>query len=789
MLVSNFDSLYDNCPKAENFNWSEFVKRYSRHVEAATKTSVPAISPAEWPPGAQRKKSDVIRIHFAALDLDGVSEDTVSHICEILEPYSFLIYTTWSHGEVLSKTGKWHLRIFAPFNRPVNASEWKDFWPKLNSFVGGYLDQACKDPGRIYLIPSAPVGSEGTIILSQEKAPLDVDLILESPKKSAGISVDAQEALKGLAKSLRGGKSEHQRNLGVVLQKVLKGEVFAEPGNRDGTLFKLAGAIAYYCPNADAKALAAPFEASLKRMQQQHQDAPTMDQVIEKIARHQEGALQELAAFEEEAQGAMRQRIRNAFAGERNEAYTEKELDQFAAEANCLRGDFRKRWIVQHGLSFYVFKDGAYQRPVGFNELQNTVFTDLAPAVSAGVDLFRETKRGKRTIMPEKEMMLEYGTTAKGAIASLSALKSHYDWKTQIFEEAVSPLRPLVPEYIERVDQYFRAIGGAEAEKLLNWVAVVTKLDEPCAALFLHGVSGAGKTLMADGLCRLWVKEEPTALEDQFESFNEELARCPLVLGDERLPCVIKRDGGTADLRSFIQARHRTLKRKFKSPVSMVGSTRLIIAANNRNVFGTKETLTNEDIEAIKDRILYIYASHEARDFLKSLTVRQVENFVKEDEIARHALWLRDNREVIRDGRFLVSGCDSTFHHALTTGTGIRSAICHWLTSYLQEPSTMDNASELLVRIEDGQLLVTARALVSHWGMYETNARAPTSATVSCALSGLSSGKKQLKNQNGIPTNYWKIRTEYLLSWNAENEYATSEEVLGALGLNQREAA
>jgi hypothetical protein len=228
-------------------------------------------------------------------------------------------------------------------------------------------------------------------------------------------------------------------------------------------------------------------------------------------------------------------------------------------------------------------------------------------------------------------------------------------------------------------------------------------------------------------------------------------------------------------------ARSQPLRRKYKGPAEIVGSARLIMTANNMNLLGNSEYLSSEDVGALQNRILYIYSDKNSEDFLNSLSHDEREDFVKGDILAKHALWLRDNRKVEIGPRLLVPGNTSRFYNSLATATGIRSALCDWLTSYLQEPNLIDNTGKLLVRIDSGELFVNSKVLNQNWGTYETNTKPPTAAMISAGLSGLSNGKRQLPAQNNKPTNYWRIRTDLLLSWNMENDHATDQEIIEAL--------
>src|SRR3970282_1038333 len=95
------------------------------------------------------------------------------------------------------------------------------------------------------------------------------------------------------------------------------------------------------------------------------------------------------------------------------------------------------------------------------------------------------------------------------------------------------------------------------------------------------------------------------------------------------------------------------------------------------------------------------------------------------NRIAKHALWLAENRVVQSGRRFLVEGSDSSLHRTLTTSSGLRSAVCNWLVSYLLSPKNVDSTKKLLVRRHEGMLLVTSRGVSTGWNTYPTNEPSP----------------------------------------------------------------
>jgi hypothetical protein len=781
LVVSHFNHVATTLPTVEEIAWDAFTEKFKQHLELPSKELAPVISPAEWPTGSRRSGKSVLRVHFAALDLDKISDELLAGVQEVLAPYRYFIHTTYSHANMRASSGLNCLRVYLPLTRPVEIAEWRIFWRNLNALLGGALDPACKDAGRVYFVPSMPIGArEKNYTNVKDGKVLDVNFLLSSPPVAQSQQLLTRSSLVDFAKSLCSRPDPYKKEMGSLLLKVANGEVFAEPGARDATLFKICAQLAEKWPKADPLQMASLFEAGIRKMSEVSDDAPTIDDVVEKLKRRQESQ-PPVPTCE-----VNRDDILDAFGGKRDYPYSEEELESFAEGAGVPRSRFIKRWIIRRGESCYLFLDGKYGSPVSLNELVDAATIDLSPACTAGVELYRYTSKGARVAKSEKELLADYSTLARQTLADLAVEKTTYDWTQKILMESPCPLRDLEPTYSENVHQYLTLLGGNSSEKLLDWVSLVTQLKRPCSALFLYGAPGTGKSLLGLGLTRLWTLGAATELKSVLKDFNASLSKSPLVVADEKVPGIAQKEGGSADLRNLIQQYARPLNRKFKDEDSLLGSLRLLIATNNKSVLAWKESLNNDDIEAIRDRFLAINVGRESAAFLRDLGDAR-ETFVFGDEIAKHALWLRDNREVDTSTRFLVQGVDPSFHESLVSNSVMGSAVLHWLTCYLQNPTKMDAKGNEFVRIHEGQLLVTARALVEDWEMYTTNmdTRIANVHKISAALSSISEPKKkQLLDGKNVRTNYWRVETKYLLNWIQETGYASEEEILNALSPN-----
>jgi len=619
---------------------------------------------------------------------------------------------------------------------------------------------------------------------------INVDELLREQLRVDDVAVESvsRKEVEAQVKSLKRRKSVHYQKMGWCLEQVLAGEPFAEEGDRDETIFQLTSILVETWPRADAHGLAGYFTQSIAKMMVAAPKCPTVDEVEKKIRRHQESQLETEAAKENEYTQARALEIRRAFANGRSHPYTEEELNGFASEAGISRDAFNRRWLVQRGRTFYLYFNGSYLPPVTDADVAVAAVRDLAPAHSAGVDLFKVGARGEISLKNSADMMRDYGTVASNIVVDMTAQVAHFDDATRTFIEAPCPLRKLKPTYDPEVDEWMTWMAGPQNyETLVNWIAVVTKLEEACAALYLCGVPGSGKTLFAEGLARLWTEEKPTPLEEAMGPFNQTIMTCPLVLADEMIPRDFRGRARTAELRQFIQARSRPLSRKHIANASLRGAVRLIITANNQDLLTSNESLTTNDIQAIVDRIIYIECPVNSARYLKTVNTR---SFVTENRIAKHALWLAENRVVQSGRRFLVEGSDSSLHRTLTTSSGLRSAVCNWLVSYLLSPKNVDSTKKLLVRRHEGMLLVTSRGVSTGWNTYPTNEPSPTAGRVSQALAGLSKAAKvSLRDGEGRRTHYWVIDPQNLITWADRNGFATDEVIVEALQAKESSGA
>lgn len=781
MKISLFDSIYSSKAMPEDAAWQDVVEFLRDHPRDCwpSKDRVPAFSATSYVANTRTQPEFVCA---AVIDVDKQPWAAVQRLLISLRGYAAVVYTTWSHGSVWRQQALWCLRVVVPLVRPVSAEQWPAVWPRIAAALGGVADPQCKDPGRLYYLPSCPPTEvEDAHLWILEGVSLDPSDLPEVPLQAVEQATPqtpqvpaVRGDLMGAARRLLSRASPYHRALGAAIRLAAQGEPFAEKGDRNDLAYKVAGALAEMLPEATPESLGVLFAPSLQLMGE-----PTQQAFVDQVRRHQAQGTQVHAEKKQQRSSDLQIRIRAAFLSDRDTPYTAQEIAALAEQHNCTQEELSRQWIVQYQRAYYLLSPLGYRGPQTPESVAVAAMRDLAPASAAQVELFRASKQGPVLKTPG-ELMQAYGSVADRAVTSLLVQRSTFE--RGVFTEAVCPLRPLKAEYSEAVAKWLCFLGAQHESTLLDWLSIATALEDPCAALYLDGAPGTGKTLLADGLARLWTTAHPTPLSQAMGGFNEVLTQCPLVLADEMIPKDYKGQPRTEELRQFIQERTRPLRRKYLSATPLEGATRVIITSNNRELLTSYQNLSPEDIQAITERLIYIECPVDARRFLQSLGTKHVRAFVEDDEIAKHALWLRDNRKVERGGRFYVEGKDSRLLRQLTVGTGLRSAVCHWLVSYLLSPRKLDSTGDRLVFVCDGSLYACARGLSQRWASYETHEKAPSIARLGRALQGLSACRIKSTAGDGRRTYYWQLDTENLISWATQVGYATRESLDSALG-------
>lgn len=757
--------------------WREgFAKHTSRGTPADTDSKEalddakrgPSIVLADIPAGSPRKITSVVAIHGMSLDIEDVTDDEIKRVLMgPLAPYEWVAHTTHKHA-ARCLGGATRLRVILPLATPILPARFRDAWQGLNTLAGGINDPATKDASRALYLPSTYDPAVAWALHHPGKW-LAPEEILESGK-DAEISGRADEdAARSMRRRLK--RIDNEDPVKDIAKALLEGLPLSGPGGRHDAIRDLTWWMAGRDNDLSDKVLEVLFKASIETMQQADATSPGLADV----ATCYRGAV---VRIKESADQAARQRqMQEAKAGET--PYTDEDLERIATMQGWSANELRRRWIVQKDTTFYLLdKGGAYRGPFAQSEARINALDYFA---CAPVTLFEPTDKGyrRRGIM---EIAEDHGSGASEIVADLTSQYSRFDPITGVFWEAIRPRRNLTPCFDVEIDAWLKVFAGSQYEKLCDWLACAPDLSKLLCALYLAGQPGAGKTLLAHGLARIWHEGPPAELDRILSDFNEDLCQCPCVLGDEALPKQWKGTPITTKLRSIISTTSRALSRKYRAPATMQGAIRLILTANNEFLLDSREVSSSQDLDAVATRFLYIEAPAAAAELLRPEVTDKV--WIDGDAIAKHALYLMQTRQVRRGRRFWVEGEQSDMHLMLMTGSRWNSLVVEWLVRYTLCPQSYDSRGDNLIRHGDGHLLINDGAIVDAWRLYLPNTKfEPETSKIGAALRALSAKDTvQLRTPQGRRVRFRDINVDILLAWSEKSNIGDRETILATIG-------
>lgn len=765
--------------------WADWCELFGKRDVREAKEG-PCVILGEIAKGKRRSAANVRAAHAIGIDIEKLTDAQIEAAFEALRSYEHYVWTTHSHAPSQPR-----LRIVVPFADPIEPSDYPQVWAGLNTLIGGVNDPTTKDISRLHYLPSCPPGAErhhrgwhnaGRLITPDD---LPDGTIGATTAATAPVADDPLMAARLAAKvRLKMAAIRNNEPIKPLTKALLEGDPLADAGGRHRAIRDLTWWIAEKTKDATPTALSELFGASLASMRQQTpNDSPSLEEVWDAYASAVRKLRDADKRAEERRAEERRKRAREQQIAAVGSAayYDDDDLARIAGAHGWEPDELRDRWLVQReGMHWMLDASGAYRGPYSKEDAAIMASKLLA---RAPVRLMESSRNGT-SYRPLSDVTRESGQVVERVVSDMIKQRTVFDPDTLTLYEAVRPLRKLEPRFDEGIDAWLKLLAGPQYARLVDWLACVSDLSKLLCAVYFDGAPGSGKTLLAFGLARLWTEGPPGDIELVLSDFNDEIARCPLVLADEEIPRKYRSATVTTALRTILSTMSRTFKRKFKPATDLHGAVRLVLAANNEFLLDSKEVSSAQDLDAIAQRFLYINVSDEATGLLNN-TPRKVREAWATDGIARHALWLRDNHTIEMPGkRFWVEGDVSQMHRLLMTGSKWNSLCCEWLCRYLMQPNLYDTSATGLIRRGAGELLINDQALIDGWELYIKNTKTePETAKIGAALRALSSSsrRKQLRNKNAR-TRYRIIDVDHILAWSDRHNIGDREVILGAVG-------
>lgn len=571
---------------------------------------------------------------------------------------------------------------------------------------------------------------------------IDID---ESPKQlkslnGTSLSLDEIEAK---ARACGG-------DVGRMLNLLFDGQSIAEAGDRDKALTSVAGTLASIAPFNSVDELLECFKPMLLTWSNEEDAEKTFEQEVGKVR-------EKLTRFVKNSQAnAVREAgILEMF----DRPIKAEDKNKFLEYLGCTEEQLAKLWIIYGDRSYWLLTD----------EYNGGTVQYIGPKVKE--EMNRRVRNHPHIAQYEKfeSIVMQNGTAVNEVKYSLMG-KSGINFETGVFNFLVRPIRTsLKPVYNKDVDEWLKVLGGKHANKLLDWLATVSDLNYPTCAIYLSGPPNTGKSLFINGVASLWTETgQPTELHNIIKGFNYDLIRCPLIAADEDLPV----EFSSTELRKIITSYSRTLTIKYHNNTSLEGCIRLILAANNKYLLTSDhKTISQHDYEAFCQRFLHVDTLCAQEFFNRRGGSEFSKNWISDNVIANHILWLEQNRKVERNpDRFLVTGNAEDIINNVVTNGKWNGLVTEWLAKFLASPHLPLGTQIIYGK---GKFLVNAKTIENKWNEYIDEAhQKPIYQWIGRTLGGMSFGEIKI---DGIK--YHSIKPKTIIGWAEENMVGDPEKM------------
>lgn len=412
----------------------------------------------------------------------------------------------------------------------------------------------------------------------------------------------------------------------------------------------------------------------------------------------------------------------------RNEAESEMKVHRegVAIGAAMLKGmetwakpeQLNEEWMKSHfvvavGNFFYAMDETGHYGDAPFGSIALLQAHLNRRGLNNLIPTMRTNKEGQLAPVPTNDFILAHCTVAgevEGIPGAVGGSLRNPDGNGATLIRSIYRQHPrLQPRFDADVDEWLRLFfGPAGYETGERWLAGAPLFcDYPIAALSLAGEAGAGKGMLLQGLSE--TLETPCFSKNFMGKHATELLRTPYLWVDENWPTDVHSYMHCADLfRQLVAGDFMMVEPKFQAPIRIKAFPRLLITANKmEDTLGKLmegRNLSPDDRVALEQRLCHIDIGPAARHYLdkrgnRAWTSNKEKgcwaggNDLERDfRIAKHILWLSENRRPKAEGRFLVMGNQHpTVCRMMQTQSGATSIVIRTIIGLVESSSQHDS--------------------------------------------------------------------------------------------------
>lgn len=418
-----------------------------------------------------------------------------------------------------------------------------------------------------------------------------------------------------------------------------------------------------------------------------------------------------------------------------------------------------------------------------------------------GHDLIRwrsVTPEGDEKVRKAEEVYGEFSRLTDGLILSRLVPNSRVrlfrsaDGVMVRFVQSLPGMRnDIEPKYDPQVDEWLHLLGGADVDELLDWLAVFPRIDRPASALYLQGAGGIGKGMLGQGLKNLTVSRMVAPFDQVVQEFQDTMTQTPFIWADEKVTTKRMTKALMDSFKKLVSGETDTINLKGEKHVTIEGHWRVLITANHDNALPWDEEVSGADLDAVRQRLIFIKASSErAIKYLDSNGQREGTEGWPEFRIPAHIMHLAQTRAINQSKRFLVDAKAKQYHADMQARTSGSDEVLRLLGRLLRDPNRFTScvfikSDHVYFNISNGyEVMSKIVAQDRSRQAFPDSERALTKTIKHISLDENAENHKVSVsgNKHGKVLKLWRLDMGFIINWLDRNEQDSDlRQSLGAI--------